>query len=75
LRDIILIMNIPEIVQKGTENLHINAAEVPVSDITSPEIKQVIANMKLALSGEPDGVAIAAPQIDISLRICTYFPA
>lgn len=69
LRDIILIMNIPEIVQKGTENLHINAAEVPVSDITSPEIKQVIANMKLALSGEPDGVAIAAPQIDISLRI------
>jgi len=62
-------MNIPEIVQKGTENLHINAAEVPVSDITSPEIKQVIANMKLALSGEPDGVAIAAPQIDISLRI------
>ncbi len=62
-------MNIPIIVQQGTENLHKKAAEVPVSDITSPEIKKVITDMKLALSGEPDGVAIAAPQIDIPLRI------
>ncbi len=62
-------MTIPEIVQKGTENLHKQAELVPVSDITSPKIKQVIANMKAALAGEPDGVAIAAPQINISLRI------
>ena len=62
-------MNIPTIVQQGTENLHAVAEEVPVDEITSPKIKKVISDMKLALSGEPDGVAIAAPQIDIPLRI------
>lgn len=62
-------MNIPTIVQEGTDNLHKVAVEVPVADITSPKIQQVISDMKLALSGEPDGVAIAAPQINIPLRI------
>lgn len=62
-------MNIPEVVQQGHIALHTKAAEVPVAEISSPEIQQVIADMKLALAGEPDGVAIAAPQIGVSKRI------
>ncbi len=62
-------MTIPPIVQSGTECLHNPSPEVPVKEITSKEIQKVIADMKLALAGEPDGVAIAAPQIGISKRI------
>lgn len=62
-------MNIPEVVQTGTPALHTSAAEVPVADITSTEIQEIIQGMKLALAGEPDGVAIAAPQINVSKRI------
>ena len=62
-------MNIPEIVQKGTPCLHTRADEVAINEIDSPEVQKIITDMKLALAGEPDGVAIAAPQIGISKRI------
>lgn len=62
-------MKIPEIVQKGTPVLHSPADEVPIREITSTKIQQVIAEMSLALVAEPDGVAIAAPQIGINKRI------
>lgn len=45
------------------------AQEVPVSEITSEKIRQVIADMKTLLATQDDGVAIAAPQIGESLRI------
>lgn len=45
------------------------AEVVPVKDMKSPRIQKVIADMKLALSVQKDGVAIAAPQIGESLRI------
>lgn len=57
------------IVQKSNEVLHEIAKEVPHKDITSPHIKKIIADMKEALASQDDGVALAAPQIGVSLRI------
>ncbi len=45
------------------------AKEVPKKDITSPRIQKILNNMKKALASQDDGVAIAAPQIGVSLRI------
>lgn len=53
--------------------LHQIAEEVPVSDITSPNIKKVLKDMRTALEHYDaegfTGVAIAAPQIGVMLRI------
>ena len=57
------------IIQKENPVLRQIAKEVPVKDITSAKIKKVIRDMKQALATQPDGVAIAAPQIAVSLRI------
>jgi peptide deformylase len=57
------------IVQKGDPVLGKRAEDVPVSEITSKRIKEIIADMKEALDGEEDGAAIAAPQIGVPLRI------
>ncbi len=46
-----------------------NALEVPIKEIRTPKIKKIIADMKVALAREEDGVAIAAPQIGYLLRI------
>ena len=62
-------MAMKSIVQKDDPVLRKKAAEVPVSDITSPRIQQVIKEMKEVLLTQPDGIAIAAPQIGESLRI------
>lgn len=45
------------------------AGPVPFEDIGSKKITTVISNMKKALHAEEDGVAIAAPQIGVGLRI------
>ncbi len=58
-----------QIVQNGDPVLREKAQEVPLSSITKPKIKKVIADMKVALHSQDDGVAIAAPQIGVSLRI------
>ena len=58
-----------EIVQKGYETLHKRAQPVEIEDIQSDHIQSVIQDMKDSLAGEPDGVAIAAPQIGIDLQI------
>lgn len=57
------------IVQKENPVLRKIAAEVPITEIAGVKIKKIIADMKTALHGELDGVAIAAPQIGVSLRI------
>lgn len=53
--------------------LHAIAEEVPPAEITSPRIQKVLNDMRAVLrsykGGEFTGVAIAAPQIGISLRI------
>lgn len=57
------------IVQNGDPVLRGIAKEVPLSDITKPKIGKIISDMSEALIREWDGVAIAAPQIGIALRI------
>jgi peptide deformylase len=57
------------IVQKGDPILRKKAAAIPVADITSPRIQNIIVRMTEALYQEEDGVAIAAPQIGESVRI------
>jgi peptide deformylase len=58
-----------EIVQTGDPVLRDIAKEVPIDEITSPKIQKVISDMITALNSQNDGVAIAAPQIGVSLRI------
>lgn len=58
-----------EITQKGNNVLRQTAEEVPIDEIVSKKIKNVISDMKEALDSQDDGVALAAPQIGIALRI------
>ncbi len=58
-----------EIVQDGNKTLRQIAKEVPVSEIIKPKIQKILKDMSDALDSQNDGVAIAAPQIDVSLRI------
>jgi peptide deformylase len=57
------------IVQNGDPVLRELAQTVPVKDISSEKIQKTISDMKIALAGQDDGVAIAAPQIGVPLRI------
>jgi peptide deformylase len=61
--------NAPEIVSEGNEVLRMKAKEIPVEEIGSSHIKQVILDMKKALASQSDGIGLAAPQIGVSLRI------
>ncbi len=61
-------MNI-EIIQTGNSILRKISKEVVIVDIKKPRIQKILSNMNLALNSQDDGVAIAAPQIGISLRI------
>ncbi|MBI2086895.1 MAG: peptide deformylase [Candidatus Zambryskibacteria bacterium] len=58
-----------QIVGKNAAILRKIAKPVPLKDIGSKKIGSIITRMKRALHTEKDGVAIAAPQIGISLRI------
>src|SRR5438876_258291 len=42
---------------------------VSLNKIKSPEIQNLIVSMKETLKNTPDGVGLAAPQVDESLRI------
>ncbi len=61
-------MNI-KIIQNGNDILRKISKEVPVLDIKKPKIQKILKDMSTALDNEYDGVAIAAPQIAVSLRI------
>ncbi len=62
-----------KLVPETHEALHMTTHEVPLEDIASPEIKKVLKDMRSALVDYDvegfNGVAIAAPQIGIPLRI------
>ncbi|MBP9759752.1 MAG: peptide deformylase [Candidatus Pacebacteria bacterium] len=58
-----------EIVQVGVPVLRQVAQAVPLSDIPSLRIQKILRDMEEALMAEPDGAALAAPQIGVSLRI------
>jgi peptide deformylase len=57
------------IVQEGDPVLRAIAPAVSLSDIGGKELNDILAKMNAALDREADGVAIAAPQIGVSLRI------
>lgn len=57
------------ILQKENPILREVAKEVPIEDIPDKKIQKILREMKTALYNEPDGLAIAAPQIGVSLRI------
>ena len=57
------------IIQKENPVLRAIAAEVPIPEIAKSHVQKVIRDMKKMLATQPDGVAIAAPQIGASLRI------
>lgn len=58
-----------EIVQHENEVLRKKAESVDPEHIGSEWLNDILENMKAALASQPDGVAIAAPQIGYSLRI------
>ncbi len=57
------------IIQKGNDILRKVAKEVPIQEIQSKEIQNVIEELKKAISENEEAVAAAAPQIGKSLRI------
>jgi len=58
-----------EIVQKDNSVLRKTAEPVSQDKIGSAKLAQVITEMKDALASQDDGVALAAPQIGVPLRI------
>ena len=57
------------ILQKDAPVLRVRAEPVNSKDFGSPQLKKILADMQEALEKEEDGVAIAAPQIGVPLRI------
>lgn len=57
------------IVQTGDKVLREKAKEIALSEIKTPKIKDILKKMNAALSQRDDGVALAAPQIGVPLRI------
>jgi len=58
-----------KIVQRDAPVLRKTALKVPLSEIGGKKITKHISDLKAALEQEEDGVAIAAPQLDIPLQI------
>lgn len=57
------------IVQEGDLVLRGIASPVPPSDFGTKKLRDIVERMRTTLQKESDGVAIAAPQIAVSLRI------
>ena len=57
------------IVSEGHPALRQVSEEIPLSEIQSPKIKELILNMKKSLASQEDGIGLAAPQIGVPLRI------
>ena len=57
------------IIKEPNKVLRSRAEEVSPEDIQSKEIRALIADMKETLKNTPDGVGLAAPQVNEGLRI------
>ena len=60
---------IPEILERDSAILREKAKTVPLGEVGSVRVRKAIADMKTAMHGQKDGIAIAAPQIGVPLRI------
>jgi len=58
-----------EIIQKENPILRAQAQPIKLEDITSDHIQKILTDMEEAMLSQDDAVAIAAPQIGVSLRI------
>lgn len=58
-----------KIIQKEHPILRQPASAVPVEEIGTPALRQLLARMSQALAAEPDGIALAAPQLGVAKRI------
>lgn len=58
-----------EIVQDGAEVLRETAKPVPDKMFGSDELAKLISDMAETLDAQPEGVALAAPQIGVSYRL------
>ncbi|MEX0933820.1 MAG: peptide deformylase [Candidatus Paceibacterota bacterium] len=58
-----------KIIQKGDPLLEKRAKEVPPSTRGTTKLAKIITDMQTAMHNEDDSVAIAAPQIGVSLRM------
>lgn len=58
-----------QILQKGAKVLEETAKEIPLEEISSRKIRNIISRMKNVLKNTEDAVALAGPQIGESLRI------
>jgi peptide deformylase len=61
--------NVDIIVQQNDPVLRKKAKPVPLSMIGSAELNKILSDMSTSLASQKDGVAIAAPQIGVSLQI------
>jgi len=58
-----------KILQQDAPVLRAEALPINPKDFGSPRLKKILHDMQVALEKEEDGVAIAAPQIGVPLRI------
>ncbi len=58
-----------EIVQQDSPVLRAVAAPVPETVFNTPELNTIIEEMSEALDQQPEGVALAAPQVGVSWRL------
>jgi peptide deformylase len=58
-----------EIVQEGDEVLRATAAPVPQEEFGGKKLAELLRDMAAALDVEPDGVALAAPQVGVSWQL------
>jgi len=58
-----------KILQKNEKILRLEAQDVRLADIKTKKIQTILKEMSRALKSQVDGVAIAAPQIGVALRI------
>lgn len=59
----------PPIVQNGDPVLRKRALPIPLEEIKSSRVRALIKRMRSALLTQDDGVALAAPQVGVSLRL------
>ena len=59
----------PEILQREHPILRKKADSVSKNDIGSDKLERILNDMKAALDSQKDGIAIAAPQIGVPMRI------
>lgn len=57
------------IVSEGHPALRQVSEEIPLSEIQSQQVQELILHMKKSLASQEDGIGLAAPQIGVPLRI------